>query len=173
MAATFEFYEDNGNPTGTPPKGTYRNPTAQVNWKSADNINGAYTAAPINAGENSMSKYQFGKFTGTFNSISNVLFAHTAGALPTNTKLMGTVTSQYQKPTQAAVAGLTDMSAVTSIAAGKPVKLSTAGPEGANPTNTITSAGYTQYLLTQIQTTPAALPGDSPSITLTLRYSEN
>lgn len=173
MAATFEFYEDNGNPTGTPPKGTYRNPTTQVNWKSADNINGAYTAAPINAGENSMSKYQFGKFTGTFNSISNVLFAHTAGALPTNTKLMGTVTSQYQKPTQAAVAGLTDMSAVTSIAAGKPVKLSTAGPEGANPTNTITSAGYTQYLLTQIQTTPAALPGDSPSITLTLRYSEN
>ena len=173
MSATFEFYEDNGNPTGTPPKGTYRNPTTQVNWKSADNINGAFASSPISAGENSMSKYQFGRFTGTFNSISNVLFAHTAGQLPANTKLMGTVTSQYQKPTQAAVAGLTDMSAVTSIAAGKAVKLSTVGPEGANPTNTITAPGYTQYLVTQIQTTSAASPGDSPSITLTLQYSEN
>ena len=173
MAATFEFYEDNGNPTGNPAKGAIRNPTTQVNWKSTDDINTAFPAAPINAGENSMSKYQFGRFTGTFNSISNVLFAHTAGTLPANTKLMGTVTSQYAKPTQAAVAGLTDMSAVTSIAAGKPVKLSTVGPEGANPTNTLTAPGYTQYLVTQIQTTPAALPGDSPSITLTLRYSEN
>ena len=173
MAATFEFYEDNGNPTGNPAKGTTRNPTTQIDWKSTDDINTAFPAAPINAGENSMSKYQFGKFTGTFNSISNVLFAHTAGVLPTNTKLMGTVTSQYAKPTQAAVAGLTDMSAVTSIAAGKPAKLSTVGPEGANPTNTLTAPGYTQYLVTQIQTTPAALPGDSPSITLTLRYSEN
>ena len=173
MAATFEFYEDNGNPTGNPAKGAVRNPTTQVNWKSTDDINTAFPAAPINAGENSMSKYQFGRFTGSFNSISNVLFAHTAGVLPTNTKLMSKVTSQYQKPTQSAMSGMTDISEVRPIANGTPVKLSAAGPEGANPTNMLTVPGYTQYLVTQIQTTPAALPGDSPSITLTLRYSEN
>lgn len=174
MAATFEYNEDNGAATGSPAKGTTRNTAVtQVNWKSVDDVSTAYSAAPINAGENSFPKYQFGKFTGSFNQISNGLWAHTAGTLPANTSLYGAVTSTYATPAQTATAGLSDMSSVTAITSGTAVNFSTVGPEGASPTSTLSAAGYTQYLATQIRTTGSASPGDSGSITLTLRYSEN
>lgn len=174
MAATFEYNEDNGAATGSPAKGTTRTTAVtQVNWKAADDVATAYSAAPINAGENSFPKYQFGKFTGSFNQISNGLWSHTAGALPTNTTLFGAVTSTYATPSQAATAGLSDISAITAITSGTAVNFSTVGPEGASPTATLSAAGYSQYLVTQVRTTGAALPGDSGNITLTLRYSEN
>lgn len=174
MAATFEYNEDNGAATGSPAKGTTRNTAVtQVNWKSVDDVATAYSAAPINAGENSFPKYQFGKFTGTFNQISNGLWSHTAGALPTNTTLFGAVTSTYATPSQSATAGLSDISSITAITSGSTVNFSTVGPEGASPTSTLSAAGYTQYLATQARTTGSASPGDSGNITLTLRYSEN
>ena len=174
MAATFEYNEDNGAATGSPARGTTRNTAVtQVNWKSVDDVATAYSAAPINAGENSFPKYQFGKFTGTFNQISNGLWSHTAGTLPSNTTLWGAVTSTYATPTQSAVSGLTNISTVTAIASGSPVLFSTTGPEGASPTATLSAAGFTQYLVTQVRTTASAAPGDSSNITLTLRYSEN
>ena len=174
MAATFEYQEDNGAATGSPAKGTTRNTAVtQVNWKSVDDVATAYSVAPINAGENSYPKYQFGRFTGTFNQISNGLWAHTAGSLPTNTSLYGAVTSTYATPSQSATAGLSDISSVTAITSGTPVNFSTTGPEDASPTPTLSAAGYSQYLVTQVRTTGAAAPGDSGSITLTLRYSEN
>lgn len=174
MAATFEYNEDNGAATGSPAKGTTRNTAvSQVNWKSVDDVATAYSAAPINAGENSFPKYQFGKFTGTFNQISNGLWAHTAGTLPSNTTLYGGVTSTYATPAQTATSGLTDMSAVTAITSGTAVNFHTTGPEGASPTSTLSAAGFTQYLVTQARTSASASPGDSGNITLTLRYSEN
>lgn len=174
MAATFEFNEDNGAATGSPAKGTTRSTAVtQVNWKSVDDVATAYSAAPINAGENSFPKYQFGKFGGTFNQISNALWAHTAGTLPANTSLYGGVTSTYATPTQSATAGLSDISSVTAIGSGIPVSFSTTGPEAASPTSTLSAAGYTQYLVSQARTTASASPGDSSSLTLTLRYSEN
>lgn len=174
MAATFEFNEDNGAATGSPAKGTTRNTAVtQVNWKAVDDVATTYSAAPINAGENSFPKYQFGKFTGTFNQISNGLWAHTAGTLPTNTSLYGAVTSTYATPSQSATAGLSDISSVTAITSGAAVLFSTTGPEAASPTATLSAAGYTQYLVTQARTTASASPGDSGSLTLTLRYSEN
>lgn len=174
MAATFEYNEDNGAATGSPAKGTTRNTAVtQVNWKSVDDVATAYSSAPINAGENSFPKYQFGKFTGTFNQISNGLWAHTAGTLPANTSLYGAVTSTYATPAQTATAGLTDISAVTAIGSGSAVLFSTTGPEGASPSATLSAAGYTQYLVTQARTTASASPGDSGNLTLTLRYSEN
>ena len=174
MAATFEYNEDNGAATGSPARGTTRNTAVtQVNWKSVDDVATAYSAAPINAGENSFPKYQFGKFTGTFNQISNGLWSHTAGTLPSNTTLWGAVTSTYATPSQSATSGLTNISTVTEITSGSPVLFSTAGPEGASPTATLSAAGFTQYLVTQVRTTASAAPGDSSNITLTLRYSEN
>ena len=174
MAATFEFNEDNGAATGSPAKGITRNTAVtQVNWKSVDDVATAYSTAPINAGDNSFPKYQFGKFTGTFNQISNGLFAHTAGTLPSGTTLYGAVTSTYATPTQSATAGLSNISTVTAIGSGAAVLFSTTGPEAASPTATIAAAGYSQYLATQVRTTGAAAAGNSGSITLTLRYSEN
>lgn len=174
MAATFEFQEDNGAATGSPAKGTTRNTAVtQVNWKSVDDVATAYSSAPINAGENSFPKYQFGRFQGTFNQISNGLWAHTAGTLPASTTLYGAVTSTYATPSQSATSGLSDISSTTAIGSGATVLFSTTGPEAASPSATLSAPGYTQYLVTQVRTTGAASTGDSSPITLTLRYSEN
>lgn len=175
MAATFEFQEDNGAATGSPAKGTTRTTAVtQCNWKNTDDVATAYTSSPITAGNNSFSKYQFGRFTGTFNQISAAVWAHTAGTLPTGVTLKGVVTSTYATPSTVANAALTvDMSAPISIGSGQAVLLSTTGPEAASPTSTLAAAGYTQYLATQLQTTGAAPAGDIGSQTLTLRYNEN
>lgn len=175
MAATFEYNEDNGAATGSPAKGTTRNTAVtQVNWKNADDVATNYTTVPVTAGQNSFTKYQFGKFTGTFNQISSGLYAHTAGTPPAGVTIKGTVTSTYATPATATNAALTtDMTSPIAITSGLAVLFHTAGPEGASPTSTLTAAGYTQYLATQIQTTGSAPAGDIGSMTMTLRYNEN
>lgn len=175
MAATFEFQEDNGAATGSPAKGTTRNTAVtQNNWKATDDVATAYTSSPITAGQNSFTKYQFGRFTGTFNQISAGLWAHTAGSLPTGCTLKGVVTSTYATPSQTTNATLTvDMTSAIAIGSGQTVNFSTTGPEAASPTSTLSAAGYTQYLATQLQTTGSAPAGDIGAQTLTLRYNEN
>jgi len=174
MAATFEFNEDNGAATGSPAKGATRTTAVtQVNWKSIDDVASAYSSYPVNAGDNSFPKFQFGKFTGTFNQVANGLFAHTAGSLGTGVSLYGAVTSTYTTPSQSALAGLSDISAVTAIGSGATVLFSTTDPSAASPSASISAAGYSQYLVTQIRTTGSAAAGDSATQTLTLRYTEN
>lgn len=174
MAATFEFNEDNGAATGSPAKGTTRTTAVtQVNWKAVDDVATAYSSSPVDAGTNSFPKYQFGEFTGTFNQISNGLWAHTAGTFGTGLTLFGAVTSTYATPTQSATAGLSDISTAIAITSGSAVLFSTVGPEGASPTSTLSAAGFSQYLVTQARTTGSASTGDSATLTLTLRYSEN
>jgi hypothetical protein len=175
MPATFEFNEDNGAATGSPSKGTTRNTAVtQVNWKNTDDVSTAYSSSPITAGNNSYTKYQFGKFTGTFNQILNGKYAHTAGTLGTGLTLKGTVTSTYATPATSANAALsTDMTTAISISSGLSVSFHTTGPEGASPTTTLSAAGYTQYLATQLQTTTAAAAGDTATVTMTLQYDEN
>lgn len=175
MAATFEFNEDNGTQTGSPLKGTTRNTAVtQVNWKNTDDVSTAYSSSPITAGNNSYTKYQFGKFTGTFNQISAGLFAHTAGSLGTGLTLKGTVSSTYATPATSANASLsTDMTSAISIGSGLTVNFHTTGPEAASPSSTLAASGYTQYLPTQLQTSGSAAAGDTATVTLTLQYSEN
>lgn len=174
MAATFEYNEDNGTQTGSPLKGTTRNTAVtQVNWKNTDDVATAYSSSPITAGNNSYIKYQFGKFTGTFNQISAGLWAHTAGALGTGLTLVGKVTSTYATPATTAMGSSTDMTSVIAIGSGAAVLFHTTGPEGTSPTSTLSAAGYTQYLASQLQTTGSASAGDTATVTLTLQYNEN
>jgi hypothetical protein len=189
MAATFNWCEDNGAQTGSPLHGTTRSgfgadthyPT-DCNYKNVDDntANGgtAYSSSPITAGNNSFSKYQYGKFTGSFSSVSAGLWsARTApaGALATGLTLKGTVTSTYATPATGANAALTTdyTSAPVAIGSGLAVLFSTTGPEAASPTSSITAAGYSQYLVSQLQTSGSAGPGDIATITQTLQYSEN
>lgn len=186
MSATFNWCEDNGAATGSPATGTTRTgfggtspyPT-DVNWKNVDNCTAAsggtaYSAAPIQAGNNSYTKYQYGYFSGTFNQISAGLFAHTAGAFGTGLTLQGTVTSTYATPATATNTALTtNMTSAIAIASGLAVEFSTTGPQGASPSATLTAAGYSQYLATQLQTTTSAAPGDTATVTLTFQYNEN
>lgn len=174
MAATFEYQEDNGTQTGSPLKGTTRNTAVtQVNWKNIDDVATVYSTSPITDGNNSYTKYQFGRFTGAFNQISAAVWAHTAGVLGAGLTLKGVVTSTYATPSTVANAALTqNMTSVISIGSGQSVSFSTTGPEGAGPTSTLTASGYTQYLATQLQTSGAAA-GDTATVTLTLQYNEN
>ena len=178
MAATFEFNEDHGTQTGSPLKGTTRSTAVvEVNWKNIDDSTTAYSSSPIVAGNNSFTKYQCGKFTGSFNTILNSSWsAHTAGTSPMGTglTLKGTVTSTYATPSTVTNAALTtDFSSTVVIGSGLAVLFSPVGPEGASPTATLTAAGFTQFLATQLQTTSSAAAGDSASITSTLIYDEN
>ena len=185
MAATFNWCEDNGSATGSPAHGTTQsgygadtNYPTDVNWKNAEdntaNSGTAYSAAPITAGNNSYTKYQYGKFSGTFNQISSGLWAHTSGTLGSGLTLKGVVTSTYATPATTANASLTtDMTLAISIGSGAGVDFSTTGPYAASPTSTLSAAGYTQYLATQLQTTGSAAAGDTATVTLTLQYNEN
>lgn len=173
MAATAAWYEDNGTATGTPAQGATRTATSNVDWKSVDDTTTSRATATIIAGQNSYAKYQFIQFTGTFNSISAGLFAHTSGTIGTGVTLKDLITSTYTTPSTTALSGSTDITADTAIASGQSVNFSTVGPQGASPTATLTAAGYTQYLATQIQTTAAAAAGDIGSQTLTFQWNEN
>lgn len=178
MAATFAWKEDNGTATGTPARGTTAGTTVTTcNWKNADDATTtAYTAAPITAGSNSYSKYQYGYFSGTYNQLSAGLFAHTAGTFGTGLTLKGTVTSTYATPSTTANAALTtDMTTAISIGSGLAVLFSTdTSPATASPTtSTIVNPVATQYMVTQLQTSSSAAAGDTATATLTFQYNEN
>ena len=181
MAATFNWYEDNGAAAGSPAKGTTRTQDpVDCSWKAVDDAKTsgagtAYSASPIVAGQNSFEKFQFGKFSGTYNQILNGKWAHTAGVLGTGLTLKGKVGVTYTTPSQAANAALDqDMTAVIAIGSGQTVQFGATGPEAAGKAASSTAnPAYTQYLTTQLQTTVAAGPGDTASATLTLSYDEN
>lgn len=174
MAASFEFNEDNGTATGSPAAGTTRTTAVtQVNWKNTDDVATSYSSSPIVAGTNSYTKYQSGKFTGTFTQISAGLFAHTSGTLGVGLTLKGTVTSTYATPSTATNAALTtNMTTPIAIASGLTVLFNTT-PQAATPTATLGSAGFTQFLATQLQTTVSTVAGDTAIVTLTLQYDES
>lgn len=172
MAATTTWYEQNGAASGSPAAGT---PTVVTtcDWKSVDNATTPRTEAPVSAGENSYTKYNYVAFTGTFNEISDVVFAHTAGTLGNGISLKGKVTSTYETPSTGAMSGATDITATTEIESGMDVELSTSGPNGTSHAPSQNSTCYTQYIVTQVQTTSAASAGDSGTATLTVQYNEN
>lgn len=171
MAATTTWYEQNGTASGSPAHGT-ESTISSCDWKSVDDSTTSRASAPVLAGSNSYHKYIYLKFTGTFNQISAVKFAHTAGTLGTGISLKSRVTSTYATPATTALASSTDITSTTAIGSGASVLLSTTGPNGSTSASQ-TSTCYTQYIVTQVQTTTAANAGDSGTVTLTVQYNEN
>ena len=192
MAATFSFCEDNGAQTGSPAHGTTRTgfsgtPFAtDVNWKNIDdctnNSGTVFTSAPITAGNNSFLKFSYASFTGTFTEILNGLWsANTTGSIGSNLTLYGIITSTYITPVttsiltvdSSAYAAATNFSSSVAIGSGLSFDFSTTGPQAASPTATLSSAGYSQYTLTQLQTAVGAAAGNTTTITLEYQYNEN
>lgn len=171
MAATTTWYEQNGTATGSPAHGA-ENTISSCDWKSVDDSTTSRASAPVLAGSNSYHKYIYLKFTGVFNQISAVKFAHTAGTLGTGISLKSKVTSTYATPATTALASSTDITSTTAIGSGASVLLSTTGPNGSTSASQTTTC-YTQYIVTQVQTTSAANAGDSGTVTLTVQYNEN
>lgn len=184
MAATFDWNRDTGASTGSPAKGTTRTTgVTDTNWKATDTYGTAYSASPITDGNNSYEIWNFGKFTsGTFNSISSGLFAHTATALGTGLTLKGTPACTgdgdrllYTTPSATANSALTtNMTSAIAIGSGVAVFFGATGPEATGKASSAdgTVDRYTNYLTTQLQTSGAAA-GDTATITISLRYSEN
>jgi hypothetical protein len=180
MAATFSWKEDNGASTGSPAHGTTRTDNrTERNFKNIDDSTTAYSSSPIQAGNNSFTKYQYGHFSGSFNQILNGKWsAHTApaGALATGLTLHGKVTSTYTTPATSADSGIsspTDYTTAVAIGSGAAVSFSTTDPADASPTSTLSAAGFSQYLASQLQTTVSAAAGDMATVTETLEYDEN
>lgn len=173
MAATAQWYEDNGAATGSPAKGATRTIAPNGDFKSVDDVATARASARIIAGTNSFEKYRFVRFTGTFNEVSAGKFAHTAGALGTGLTVVNKVTSTYATPSRAAMSGSTNITGITAINSGQNVLFSTVGPEGASPTAAINAAGYSQFIATQLQTTASAAAGDIGDKTMTFQWNEN
>lgn len=172
MAATTNWYEQNGTATGSPAHGT-ESSISSCDWKSVDNSTTSRASAPVLAGANSYTKYIYLKFSGTFNQVSAVKFAHTAGTLGTGISLKNKITSTYETPSTSALSGSTDITSTTAIGSGASVLLSTTGPNGTSTSSSQTTTCYTQYIVTQVQTTSSASAGDSGTVTLTVQYNEN
>lgn len=179
-AATFEWDEANG--AGE----TVTHNVTSCNWKSIDSASeaggNAYSSNPIQAGQNSFDKWQYGHFSGTYNQILNGLWAHTAGALGTGLTLKASppMTADgdrlaYATPSQSANANLSyDATSVIAIGSGKAVWFGATGPASSGKAASTTSnPAYTNYLTTQLQTTVSAAPGDTATVTMTLQYDEN
>lgn len=152
MAATHEWSESNGaGPSVT-------DGISNINFGSTDAVNLTPSSYPVIAGENSFHKAIRCKFSGTFTEISNMRIWKSAGAYKTDESVVFKVQAGYVQPAASALSG------AAAIPTSEP-------SENVSPT-TITVAGYTDYILLQLQsliTTPAGAVNQK---TFTFKYDE-
>ena len=175
MAATVQFGEDNGAPTATPKKGTTRTfGRGEANWKNVDDSTTAYSASPITAGNFSYPKYQFAIFSGSFNTISNAKWGHTSGSVDSSLTIWARTGVLYAVPAAALIGTGTNVTVPSGLgAASFSIIFNTAGPEQADST-TLTSSGYSCYLVHQLQTTASSPAGDlATGTTWSLQFDES
>lgn len=175
MSSSFAWQRDNGAQTGSPLHGTVRGAASVSDWKNIDDNTTAFTAAGIQQGLNSFEAWLYDKWTGTYSNIFSILWAHTAGAMPSNTTLKGVAAAAYTTPATGTNSNLTvDMTTAIAIGSGQTVNAGATGPEVAGHTSsTAANPAFTDYLTTQVQTAASAVPGDSSVITQTVQWNEN
>lgn len=175
MASTFQWNKDNGTQSGAPTAGTTRGVAADASWKNVDDNSSVFSAAPVQKGNNSFESWLSGQWGGTFSNIFNVLWAHTAGAFPSGVTLKGKNGIAYTTPSTVTNSNLTvDMTAAIAIASGAAVNVGGTSPQAAGKTSTTNAnPAFTEFLVTQAQTTTSAVEGDSAVITETVQWNEN
>lgn len=181
MAASVQFIEDYGvaitTATGGDRGTTRASGISNVNWKNAGDTASVYSDYPITAGQNSYEKYQAVVFTGSFNQISNCKFAHVSGVLGAGLTIKAVISGSgiYRAPATTSYGLMTgDWTQTGDISTGYNVLVGGRGPEasGKAPTTTENPA-FTQYLVSQLQTTASASAGDTQTVTFQFRYDEN
>jgi hypothetical protein len=179
MASSADWQTHHGAATGSPAGGTTtQTGRTELNFKNIDDGTSAYSSYPVDAGSNSFDIYAFVRWTGTFNQILNVLFAHTAGTPGTGITLKSKVapnSNTYAAPSTSANGNLTiDSTSPISIGSGQSVQVGATSPQAAGKASSGTANPlYTQYLTIQAQTTGSASPGDMTTVTWTLQWDEN
>lgn len=167
MAATFSWAQTIGAPTGTRQAlGATGN---LANFKNIDSIGTSdYASHPIPAGNNSFEVWLQGVFSGTFNAIYDLRFWMSTDFSP-NTGLV--IKSKCNQPTYAQPTNATSSIAVTTLGTSDP---GTANVSlGGSLTSSLTTSGYTDYIVLQLQTTTAAPAGDTALATFSLSYIES
>lgn len=179
MAANTTFFTDNGAAAGNPASGTTRTVVTDFNWKNIDDASTVYSSSPITAGNNSYEKFLFCGFSGSFNQISAGLWQHTGGnlgaGLVVKCVISGTGQGSYTTPATTTNANLTrDLTQTGLISTGLTVLFGAAGPaESGKNSSTVSNPAFSQYLISQLQTTVAASPGDTTTTFWTLQFAEN
>jgi len=168
MAATFNWAQTHGAAPGTAVDlGSSGN---LFNFKDADDATAAnYSSNPVTAGLNSYEVWLRMHFTGTFNKVDNLQFWMSTDFSP-NTGLSilwkGNNAGAYQTPTK-----------VTSTVADGAIPTSDPGTAnvsiGTSLSGSLVAAGYSDYIVLQLQTTVAAAAGDTSLAVFTANYDES
>lgn len=166
MPATFNWAQTIGAPAGTTQDlGSSGN---LVNFKNVDSFGtSGYAQNPIPAGNNSYEVWLQGHFTGTFNSVYDLRFWMSQDFSP-NTGLVVKVNTQqelYAQPTNA-----TSSIATSTIGTSDPGTANVS--VGGSLSSSLTTSGYTDFIVLQLQTTTAAPAGDTSLATFSLSYIE-
>lgn len=181
MAATVQFIEDYGAAISTATGGqrgtTRASGVNNLNWKNAGDTTTVYSDAPIPAGNPSYEKYQAAVFSGSYNQISNCKFAHVSGVLGAGLTLKGVISGSgiYREPAATVYSSLTlDWTQTGDISTGYAVLVGGRGPEASGKaTSTTANPAFSQYLVSQLQTTVVAAAGDTETVTFQFRFDEN
>lgn len=167
MPATFNWEQTVGTPPGTAEiLGVSGN---LVNFKSIDSIGtSGYAENPIPAGSNSYELWLRCEFSGTFNSIHDLRMWQSTDFSP-NTGLVVKATGvqeTYELPTNA-----TSSIATSTIGTSSPDNPNVS--IGGSLSSSLTTSGFTDYIVMQLQTTGSAPAGDTSLMTLSLSYIES
>lgn len=166
MAATFNWSQTVGAPAGT--RQDLGSSGNLANFKNTDSIGTSdYAANPVAAGTNSFEVWLQGHFSGVFNAIYDRRFWMSTDFSP-NTGLVVKMKGDqqaYAQPTNA-----TSSIATSTIGTSDPGAANVTF--GGSLTSSITTSGYTDYIVLQLQTTTAAPAGDTSLATFSLSYIE-
>jgi len=165
MSATFQWNQTYGVATGTATDiGKDGN---LFNFKDADDATPAnYSANAITAGDNSYEVWLRAHFTGTFTSISNLQFWKSAGTFSTGESI------DWDGETEVYVTPVKTESVIATTA------IPTADPGtanvsiGGNLAGSLDAAGYSDYIVLQLQTTGATDSGDTEGFVSIVQYNE-
>ena len=136
-----------------------------MNFKTSDDGTPAnYTSYPVTAGSNSYEVNLRASFAGTFNKIQNLQFWQSAGSLGTGCALKWCTdgTTIYNQATTAASGH-----ALAAIPAADPGTANVG--IGGDLQGSLVAVGYSDYMVSQLQTSGTAAPGDTGTITFTLQ----
>lgn len=172
MAATYNWAQRYGAPAGT--ESDLGSSGNLFNFKDADDATAAnYSSNPITASDtaNAGRSYEVwmrAHFTGTFNKIDNLQFWMSTNFSPSTGLTVywkGNNAGSYATPVK------TDSTVATAT-------VPTSDPGTANVSigtslsGNLTSAGYSDYIVLQLDVATTASPGDTSLATFTLQYDE-
>lgn len=156
MAATFQFSESN---TGSE---TVTDGISNLNFGSTDATGINTTSYPIAVSTSSFEKYIRGKFSGTFTTISAMLFWKSSGSYVTGESIKAAANVAFATPSATANA---DSAVPTSVGTALSIQSSSGGA-------TITAPGYTKYIRLQLSTTGSTPSGAVNQKVFTFQYDE-